>query len=152
MALCVSSLVPVMFLIAYNTRRKWRGRAWSRSEGMVTHRIVGNVRWSKLLRKSRFLSRRNFYSFLVFVFSTSYWPCPFIVAGLTKDKRSPVEEGRMSAVGLKYQYSAIARLSKTSAQNARVIPQVQLATQNVFNFFTVLIFVFWSWVTKITKC
>ena len=67
------------------------------------------------------------------------------------DKRSPVEEGRTSSADLKQEYSAIARLSKTSAQNASVIPQVQLVTQNVFNFFMVLIFVFWSWVTKVTK-
>ena len=58
------------------------------------------------------------------------------------DKRSPVEEGRTSSADLKQEYSAIARLSKTSAQSARVIPQVQLVTQNVFNLFTVLIFVF----------
>ena len=37
----------------------------------------------------------------IFAFSASYWPRPFIVAGLTEDERCPVGKGRMSSAGLK---------------------------------------------------
>ena len=49
---------------------------------ILSYRIVGNFRGSKFSQKSRFPSRRNFVV-LIFAFSASYWPCPFIVAELT---------------------------------------------------------------------
>ena len=41
----------------------------------------------------------------------------FINAGLTKDERHPVGEGRTSSAGLKSRYSAIVRSGEISPQN-----------------------------------
>ena len=48
----------------------------------------------QIFAKILFPSRKNFCSFNFSVFSASYWPHPFIIAGLTEDERSPVEEVR----------------------------------------------------------
>ena len=85
---------------------------------IIQYRIAGNFCRSEFLRKSHSPSRRNFHGFN-FAFSVSYWPCPFIIAGLMDDERRPVGEGRTLSVSLK-RYSAIVRSSETSAQNARV--------------------------------
>ena len=53
------------------------------------------------LAKIPFLLLKKFLRFLIFTFSASYWPRPFIVAGLTEDKRCPVGKGRTSSAGLK---------------------------------------------------
>ena len=37
----------------------------------------------------------------IFAFSASYWPRPFIVAGLTEDERCPVGKGRALSASLK---------------------------------------------------
>ena len=41
------------------------------------------------------------FAVLIFAFSASYWPRPFIITELTEDERCPVGKGRTSSVGLK---------------------------------------------------
>ena len=73
--------------------------------------------------------------------SASYWPRPFIVAGLTEDERSPVRDGRMSSEIAMQCRRQIER--DHSAQNARAkistSPNVH-AKVHVFKFISRFLF------------
>ena len=88
------------------------------------------------------------------MFSASYWSRPFIVPRLTEDEIFLWERvGRCLPVwNSAIVPSSDVRLSEASAQNARVKLSKSSRVQ-IFavSYFTVLIFVFWSWVAKIAK-
>ena len=55
----------------------------------------------QIFAKMPFPFQKKFFAVLIFAFSTSYLPHPFIVARPMEDERCPVGEGRTSSAGLK---------------------------------------------------
>ena len=47
----------------------------------------GKFSWVQIFANNPVSSPEEIFAVLIFVFSASYWPCPFIVAGLTEDEK-----------------------------------------------------------------
>ena len=73
---------------------------WGRVWGITLLRSV-ELEWHNF-RENPISPPEEIFAVLIFSSSASvsYWPHPFIVAGLTEDERSPMRDGRTSSAGL----------------------------------------------------